>query len=245
MNSTNTLGDVANHRNSLFNLKRKMEGLEGVSVELYSTEFRPKSRTTPRTKRERMLETPPSDFDSGSRSREKELSEQEDESEEDEDFSTSEDYTSSDFDSGSDKELSHIDSARRINDDELVLPSGKILGTKSSHRIRRKKSATGNQLQPSPSNSSGPLTTAYLLQISPNTAHSQQVSLRNSAGLVGLSDLQRSALVKEEKRMMAVEGRNRGGFEAGVESRANCQKTYRIGGSRGGKKMGGLEKRLG
>lgn len=136
---------------------------------------------------------------------------------------------------------------------EMRLSSGKIISTKSHPRARKKhtqhhadppipnhNNPTPDARTPSPS-----LTLAYLASTSSTIPLDKRISRRDAMGIVGLSDPERKALLATERKMVSMETRAKGGWEGSVDTKGNCQKHYRIGGSRGGKKMGGLEKRLG
>lgn len=199
----------------------------------------------------------------------------EDEEEEDSSSSEEEDEETDDDDeeysvSGSSEEEEAGGEAKAMNlrdgKETLFLPSGKIVGRKSGEResrrtTTRRAKAKEQSLKPSEfedanattsntTSATEPGTSNDLIPSSSSHSHSKKkqsraLAERHAAGLVGLSDKQRSVLAREEKKMMSLEGRERGGFAESVDRKGNSQKHYRIGGSRGGKKMGGLEKRLG
>ena len=137
---------------------------------------------------------------------------------------------------------------------EMKLSNGKVIGTKSYPRTPKKHVHHPVSPISDPDTAAHPpshpqsLTLAYLASTSssfPISHHDRRLSQRDNMGIMGLSDPARKALLATERKMVGLEMRTKGGWEASVEGKGNCQKHYRIGGSRGGKKMGGLEKRLG
>lgn len=168
-------------------------------------------------------------------------------------------------DASSEEEEPHGDAVDWRDGKERKLASGKIIATKDYKSSRSRPThqlpphpapaptasrATSTEANSPPRQPSPPLTVAYLSQISsvdeiPAPHRERRLAHRDTMGIVGLSDHEKRALLATERKMAGMETRKAGGFASAVEAKANCQKHYRIGGSRGGKKMGGLEKRLG
>jgi hypothetical protein len=154
-----------------------------------------------------------------------------------------------------------------VTGQELRLSNGKVVGNKSSKRevdmeerkTRRARdaqralegaSATTSDALTLRQRHSPPLTEEYLSSFAPSdpsqsSSRELQLSKRDAMGVVGLHDSEKRALMATQKRMVTLEVRVIQAFQRKVDAKGNCQKHYRIGGSRGGKKMGGLEKRLG
>lgn len=178
------------------------------------------------------------------------------------------DSTSEDVSSSEDDVESGEDAVTWRNDKELRLASGKVISSRTSrsqnHTKRQNQQPANPTSATDPTNislqppsrsqsSSPPLTLAYLASTSSSFPapllarhhHSLTLSKRDTQGIIGLNDIERKKLLTTARKMMKVEERDRKGFAESVDWKGNSQKHYRIGGSRGGKKMGGLEKRLG
>ena len=136
------------------------------------------------------------------------------------------------------------------NEDELRLPSGKILGHRSRARLSRQDLSD----HPSPSSSSRQqlLTGAEAeteAETESGTASMESTDRRlamragTSTSLMGVPELQRRALIAIEKKMEKMETRERNEYQHVLEKGGNKQKRYKVAGI--GKKQGGLEKRLG
>ena len=131
-----------------------------------------------------------------------------------------------------------------LNEDELHLPSGKILGHRSRARPFR------HDLSNHPSSSLP--SRQQLLAEAEN--ESETVSMEStdrrlamragtSASLIGVPELQYRALIAIEKKMEKMETREKSEYQHVLEKGGNRQKRYKVAGM--GKKQGGLEKRLG
>lgn len=149
-----------------------------------------------------------------------------------------------DFSTGSSDETERLkeEVVLDLNDEELCLPSGKILGHRSHvnrsrrHVVERSKSSSSSQLQLTSEVDSEPLPTESVdTRIVPRAG--------TSTSLVGVPELQRRALIAVEKHTLRMEMTARNEYQSHVEKGGNKQKTYRAAGI--GKKQGGLEKRLG
>ncbi len=123
------------------------------------------------------------------------------------------------------------------NEDELRLPSGKILGHRSRARLRQ-------DLSDHPSSSSSfrqqPRTETVSME---STDRSLAMRAGTSTSLVGVPALERRALIAIEKKMEKMETREKTKYQHVLEKSGNQQKRYKVAGI--GKKQGGLEKRLG
>ena len=123
------------------------------------------------------------------------------------------------------------------NEDELHLPSGKIVGHRSRARLRQ-------DLSDHPSSSSSfrqqPRTDTVSME---STDRSLAMRAGTSTSLVGVPALERRALIAIEKKMKKMETREKTKYQHVVEKGGNQQKRYKVAGI--GKKQGGLEKRLG
>lgn len=128
-----------------------------------------------------------------------------------------------------------------IEEDELHLPSGKIL-------TRRSHARTPHPKHPSSASSSRPqhqLPSSTALPPPPPPSPDRRIVLRanTSTSLLGLSPLRQRALFAVALKMEEVEARARNEYRAGLERRGNRQKRYKVASI--GKKAGGLERRLG
>ena len=136
------------------------------------------------------------------------------------------------------------------NEDELRLPSGKVLGHRSRARLFRQDLSD----HPSPSSSSRQqlLTEAKAEAEADNGSETVSMKSRDrrlamragtSTSLVGVPELQHRALIAIEKKMEKMETREKNEYQHVLEKGGNKQKRYKVAGM--GKKQGGLEKRLG
>ncbi|KAK0108671.1 hypothetical protein ONS95_003463 [Cadophora gregata] len=158
---------------------------------------------------------------------------------------------------------------RVLEEGELRLPSGKILGRRSKTRTTKIKMSTSLSLSrsrsssppqqniesqpqshsPRPTNntSSSPSSSALIpvrtSHLPPRTEHRIVPKPGTSTSLIGLSDVQQRALRATEMKMEKVETKARKVYEAKVDRKGNKQKTFRV--LSIGKKAGGLEKRNG
>jgi pre-60S factor REI1 len=128
------------------------------------------------------------------------------------------------------------------DEDELRLPSGKIIGHRSRARyfrqnIPQRASSTPSSQQQLPTEA----------EFDPATIESKdrRVALRagTSTSLVGVPELQQRALIAVEKKMLKIEAIARNAYQFKLEKEGNRQKRYKVAGI--GKKQGGLEKRNG
>ncbi len=136
------------------------------------------------------------------------------------------------------------------NEDELRLPSGKVLGHRSRARIFRQYLSDHSSSPPSSRQH-------FILGAGAETEvenESETVSMEStdrrlamragtSTSLMGVPELQRRALIAIEKKMEKMETRERNEYQQVLEKGGNKQKRYKVAGM--GKKQGGLEKRLG
>lgn len=134
------------------------------------------------------------------------------------------------------------------NEDELRLPSGKILGHRSNnrqfrqHHITRSASASSSQQQL--------LTGAESRNeaesgTSVPSSRDRSLALRagTSTSLIGVPELQQRALMAVEHKMLKMETTARNAYQHILENAGNKQKRFKVRSI--GKKQGGLEKRLG
>lgn len=124
-------------------------------------------------------------------------------------------------------------------DDELRLPSGKILGHRSRARPRQ-------DLSDHPSSPSSPRQQPHTETVSmSSTTTDRSLAMRagTSTSLAGVPALERRALIAIEKKMEKMETREKTKYQHVVDKGGNQQKRYKVAGI--GKKQGGLEKRLG
>jgi pre-60S factor REI1 len=133
-----------------------------------------------------------------------------------------------------------------IDEDELRLPSGKILGHRSlharyarQHRARGRRSSSPQQQQLLTEGESG------TLPMETNESKDQRVAIRKGTetSMIGVPEPQQRALMAVEKKMDALQARSSNEYQAGVERGGNRQKTFKV--TSIGKKRGGLEKRNG
>ena len=148
-------------------------------------------------------------------------------------------------------------------DDELRLPSGKVLGHRSHARFVRHQDPTGHasssssrQRQRIPAEaeaqdleselaSTTEPTTESTTESTTTTTDRRLASLRagTSTSIIGVPDLQLRALIAIEKKMEKMATRERNEYQHVVEKGGNRQKRYKVASL--GKKQGGLERRLG
>jgi pre-60S factor REI1 len=128
------------------------------------------------------------------------------------------------------------------DEDELRLPSGKILGHRSRARYFRQN--LSQRASSTPSSQQQLLTEA---EFEPATIESKDRRVATRAGtstsLVGVPELQQRALIAVENKMLKIETIARNAYQFKLEKEGNRQKRYKVGGI--GKKQGGLEKRNG
>lgn len=129
------------------------------------------------------------------------------------------------------------------DDDELHLPSGKTVGSRSgarsSHRnSNRRRSSSAPSLHRRLLNEGEP-------EAMPPTSLDRRLITRagTSTSMVGIPEVQRLALVAVERQMFAMEMRGMNERQSRVDKGGNRQKRYKV--PSYGKKQGGLEKRLG
>ena len=138
------------------------------------------------------------------------------------------------------------------NEDELRLPSGKVLGHRSHARIFRQNLSD----HPSSSLSSRQqlLTEAEAVveagagnesETVPMPSRDRRLAMRagTSTSLMGVPEPQQRALIAIEKKMEKMETREKNEYQHVLEKGGNKQKRYKVASM--GKKQGGLEKRLG
>jgi pre-60S factor REI1 len=128
------------------------------------------------------------------------------------------------------------------DEDELRLPSGKILGHRSRARYFRQKASRRSS---SPLLSQQQLLTEGESEMLPTESKDRRVAVRagTSTSMIGVPELQQRALIAVEKKILRMETTARNEYQSILERGGNKQKSYRAIGI--GKKQGGLEKRLG
>jgi pre-60S factor REI1 len=128
------------------------------------------------------------------------------------------------------------------DEDELRLPSGKILGHRSRARYFRQKASRRSS---SPLLSQQQLLTEGESEMLPTESKDRRVAVRagTSTSMIGVPELQQRALIAVEKKILRMETTARKEYQSILERGGNKQKSYRAIGI--GKKQGGLEKRLG
>ncbi|TVY81344.1 Core trichothecene cluster (CTC) protein [Lachnellula suecica] len=133
------------------------------------------------------------------------------------------------------------------DDDELRLPSGKILGHRSFARIFRQHhlnrlpaTASQQQLLTGAESVAEPLS-----ELAPAESRDRSVAMRagSSTSLAGVPQLQQRALLAVEHHMMKQETAAKKEYQHVLERGGNKQKRFKV--KSMGKKQGGLEKRLG
>lgn len=136
------------------------------------------------------------------------------------------------------------------SEDELRLPSGKVLGHRS--RARPFRQDLSNRPSSSPSSRQQLLNEAEAETEAGNGSETvsmgstdRRLAMRagTSTSLIGVPELQRRALIAIEKKMEKMETREKNEYRHVLEKGGNKQKRYKVAGI--GKKQGGLEKRLG
>lgn len=117
-------------------------------------------------------------------------------------------------------------------DDELRLPSGKILGHRSQTRHHRSdlqsRESSAALTAPSLADPGGESPT--MSTGSHETRTSQQVTIRNSdrLGLIGVPVQQQRALRAVERMILKRESRARDAYQAGLQKAANRQKFFKV-----------------
>ncbi len=156
---------------------------------------------------------------------------------------------SGDVDDAGDQQKTRV--ALVPKEDELRLPSGKVLGHRSRARLFRRDLSD----HPSSSSSSSrqqPFTKAEAETEAENESETVSMELTNrrlpmragtSTSLIGVPELQHRALIAIEKKMEKIETKEKNEYQHVLEKGGNKQKRYKVAGI--GKKQGGLEKRLG
>jgi pre-60S factor REI1 len=129
-----------------------------------------------------------------------------------------------------------------LESEEVLLPDGRTLRHRSRPRFSRRRISR-----------QAALTDSTQLQLQSDAEPSartpepkgRSVVLRSgtSTSMVGVTELQRRALIAVEAKILQTETRKRNEYQSQVEKGGNKQKTFRAAGI--GKKQGGLEKRLG
>ena len=127
------------------------------------------------------------------------------------------------------------------NEDELHLPSGKILGHRS--RARPRQDLSDHHPSSSSSFHQQPCTRTETASMASTADRSLAMRAGTSTSLAGVPALERRALIAIEKKMEKMETREKTKYQHVVEKGGNQQKRYKVAGI--GKKQGGLEKRLG
>ena len=136
------------------------------------------------------------------------------------------------------------------NEDELRLPSGKVLGHRSRARLFRQNLSDHSS---SSSSSRKQLLTEAQAEVEaenesetvPMPSRDRRLAMRagTSTSLMGVPELQQRALIAIEKKMEKMETREKNEYQHVLEKGGNKQKRYKVASM--GKKQGGLEKRLG
>lgn len=125
------------------------------------------------------------------------------------------------------------------HEDELRLPSGKILGNRTARPQRPPKRPS------SPSPKQKVLDESETVEVSAKESKDQRLVMRagTSTSLVGVPEVQQRALMAMADKMMKAEARAKNEYQLRLERGGNRQKRYKVPSI--GKKAGGLEKRLG
>ncbi|KFZ18073.1 hypothetical protein V501_01370 [Pseudogymnoascus sp. VKM F-4519 (FW-2642)] len=128
------------------------------------------------------------------------------------------------------------------DDDELHLPSGKTVGSRSGARSTHRNSKRRSSSAPSLHRR---LLNEEESEATPPATLDRRLIARagTSTSMVGIPEVQRLALVAVERQMFAMEMRGQNERQSRVDKGGNRQKRYKVAGI--GKKQGGLEKRLG
>ncbi|RDL38290.1 uncharacterized protein BP5553_02630 [Venustampulla echinocandica] len=133
-----------------------------------------------------------------------------------------------------------------LDEDELHLPSGKILGRRSHahspYHNHPKRPLSGSSSRQQHRLTANEFETEPII---PKESQDRRIVMRagTSTSLIGVSEAQKRALMAVELKMEKMEARARNEYQSRVEKGGNKQKTYRVASM--GKKAGGLEKRLG
>lgn len=135
-----------------------------------------------------------------------------------------------------------------LNEHELRLPSGKVLGHRSWARIFRRhidhpssSSSSRQQLTEAEAEPEADMEFETVSMESTNRRLAMRAG--TSTSLIGVPQLQRRDLIAIEKKMVKMETREKNEYQHVLEKGGNKQKRYKVAGI--GKKQGGLEKRLG
>jgi len=128
--------------------------------------------------------------------------------------------------------------------DELRLPSGKIIRNRSHRKYTHQNTSHSIASSLKPSTNYQPSGPRINLWKSPNESNSWQVGTRGMrAGMVGVPILQQQCLLAVERKLEVARIGLKNEYWSKVEKGGNRQKRFRV--LTIGKKAGGLEKRLG
>lgn len=136
------------------------------------------------------------------------------------------------------------------NEDELRLPSGKVLGHRSRARLHRRDlsdhpSSSSSSRQPLLTEAQAEAEAEIESETIPVPSRDRRLAMRagTSTSLMGVPELQQRALIAIEIKMEKMETREKNEYQHILEKGGNKQKRYKVASM--GKKQGGLEKRLG
>ena len=136
------------------------------------------------------------------------------------------------------------------NEDELRLPSGKVLGHRSRARLVRQDfsdhpSSSSSSCQELLTEAQAETEAENESETVPMESTDRRLAMRagTSTSLIGVPEFQQRALIAIEKKMEKMETREKNEYQHVLEKGGNKQKRYKVAGI--GKKQGGLEKRLG
>jgi pre-60S factor REI1 len=158
------------------------------------------------------------------------------------------DFSGNGYEQDDEEELGE-EVAPALNEGELLLPSGKIVGRRSRARSahhnhpKRPSSELSSQRQQCSTETEFEIATTGPMISMESPDRTIAMRAGTSTSLIGLSEFQRRALMAVELKVEKMESRARNEYQSKVEKGGNKQKTYRV--SSIGKKAGGLEKRLG
>ena len=136
------------------------------------------------------------------------------------------------------------------NEDELRLPSGKVLGHRSRARVFRQNlsdhsSSSSSSRQQLLTGAEAEAEAENESETVPMQSKDRRLAMRagTSTSLMGVPEPQQRALIAIEKKMEKMETREKNEYQHVLEKGGNKQKRYKVASM--GKKQGGLEKRLG
>lgn len=145
-------------------------------------------------------------------------------------YEVSSDIEDEDVDVGAKEGKGKSPEALVPGDNELHLPSGRILGHRSQARYYRQHTPVGGRSTERKAIEDRKEAGEGEEQTEGSRNRSQQLTTRarGEMGMIGVSDFQKRALMAVEKKMLKAELRAKSDYRAGLEKLGNKQKYYRV-----------------